>query len=97
MIRVAPLKVDNRIVTGLKVELPDSPPLLMIIGETGFIMCGFLNIDAAEQANVAAAMVCGVKNFDDMLKAEIKAATSRAQSKGITYGIRGKEAIKLLL
>ena len=97
MIRMTPLEIDDKAATGLKVELPDSPPLLMIIGHTGFVMCGFLNMDAAEKMNVAAAMVSGVRSFDDVLGAEIKAATSKAQIKGIRPGMKGKEAIKLLL
>lgn len=97
MINVTPLKIDDKVAVGLKVELPDSPPLLIMIGQTGFVMCGFLNMDAAEKLNVTAAMVSGVRNFDDVLRAEIKAATSKAQIKGIKVGMKGKEVIKLLL
>ena len=82
---------------GLKVELPDSPPILIIIGQTVFVMCGFLNMDTAEKLNVATAMVSGVRNFDDVLGAEIKATTSKVQIKGIKVGMKGKEAVKLLL
>ena len=97
MIDVTPLKIDDKVALGLKVELPDSPPILILIGQTGFVMCGFLNMDAAEKLNVTAAMVSGVKNFDDVFRAEIKAATSKAQIKGIEVGMKGKEAVKLLL
>ena len=90
------LVVDDKTVTGLKVDLPDSPPLLAIIGGTGFVMCGFLNIDAAEKLNVTAAVVSGVRTFEDVLKAEIKAVTSKAKMKGITIGMKGEEAVKLL-
>jgi uncharacterized protein YunC (DUF1805 family) len=69
----------------------------MIIGQTGFVMCGFLNMDAAEKLSVAAAMVSDVRNFDDVLGAEIEAATSKAKIKGIAVGMKGKEAVKLLL
>lgn len=91
------LKIADKTATGLLVELPDSPPLVMIIGKTGFIMCGFLNVDAAEKLNVAAAMVSGVKSFEDILKAEVKAATTRAKMKGVKVGMRGEEALKLLV
>ena len=97
MINVTPLKIDNKVAVGLRVDLPDSPPLLLIIGRTGFVMCGFLNVDAAERLNVTAAMVSEVKTFDDILEAEIKAATSKAQTKGVKVGMKGKEAVKLLL
>jgi len=97
MINVTQLRIDGKAALGLKVDLPDSPPLLMIIGQTGFVMCGFLNMEAADKVNVAAAMVSGVKNFDDVLEAEVKAATTRAQAKGVKPGMKGKEALKSFL
>ena len=96
MIHMAPLKIDDKTATGLKVNLPDSPPLVMIIGEIGFIMCGFLNMEAAEKLNVVAATVSGVKSFDDVLEADVKAVTSRAERKGIRVGMKGRDAVKLL-
>jgi len=97
MINVTPLTMDDKVAVGLKVDLPDSPPLLVIIGRTGFVMCGFLNIDTAERLGVTAAMVSKVRNFDDVLEGEIKAVTSKAQMKGIRVGMKGKDAVKLLL
>ena len=97
MITVTPLEIDDKTATGLKVDLPNSPPLLAIIGRTGFVMCGFLNAEAAEKLNVAAAIVSGVKNFEDVLKAEIKTATSKARLLGVKLGMTGKEAVKTFL
>jgi len=98
MIDVAPLKIGDKTALGLKVELPESPaPLVMIIARLGFVCCGFLNIDAAEKLNIAAAMVSGVKSFDDILNAEIRAATSKAQTLSIKAGMKGKDALELLL
>jgi len=96
MIEVDQLKVDGKTVMGLKVDLPDSPPLVAIIGEKGFVMCGFLNVEAAERLGVIAAVVSGVKTFDDMLSAEVKAVTSKAELKGIKRGMKGQDAVKLL-
>ena len=97
MINMTPLKINDKVAVGLRVDLPDSPPLLLIVGRTGFVMCGFLNIDTAEKVNVAAAMVSGVKTFDDVLTADIKAVTSKAQMKGIRIGMKAEDAVKLLL
>jgi len=97
MITVSPLEIDGKTATGLKVDLPNSPPLLAIIGRTGFVMCGFLNAEAAEKLNVAAAIVSGVKNFEDVFKAQIKVATSKAQLMGVKLGMTGKEAIRAFL
>jgi uncharacterized protein YunC (DUF1805 family) len=46
---------------------------------------------------VAAAVVSGVRNFDDVLNAEVKAVTSKALALGVKTGIRGKDALKLFL
>jgi len=97
MIDVAPLKIGDKSALGLHVELPDSPPLVLIIGKIGFVGCGFINIEAAEKLNVSAATVSGVKTLDDVLNAEIKAATSRAQTLGVKVGMKGKDAIKVFL
>ncbi|MFP3985339.1 MAG: YunC family protein [Candidatus Bathyarchaeia archaeon] len=89
------MKVDGKTAVGLRVDLPDSPPLVAIVGDKGFIMCGFLNIDAAEKLNVAAAMVSGVKTFEDILEAEVKAVTSKAKTNGIRRGMKGREALQM--
>jgi len=94
MISVMSVKVDDKTCLGVKVELPDSPPLLMIIAERGFVMCGFLNMEAAEKLGVTAALVSGVKTFEDVLNGQIKAVTSKAKGFGIDVGMKGAEALK---
>jgi uncharacterized protein YunC (DUF1805 family) len=96
MINVTSLKIDDKVCLGIKVELPNSPPLLIVIADKGFIMCGFLNVEAAEKLGVAAAMVSGVKTFDDVLNANVKALTSKAETLGVKVGMKGAEALKLM-
>ena len=98
MINVTSLRVNGRDCVGLLVDLPGCPaPLLLIIAEKGFVMCGFLNVDVAERVGLAAAMVSGVKNFEDVLNAEVKAVTSKAKSLGVEAGMKGEEALKRML
>lgn len=97
MISVDKVKVDEKTCLGVKVGLPESPPLLLIVAEKGFVMCGFLNIEAAERLGVAAAMVSGVKTFEDVLNAEVKAATTRARGLGVQLGMRGAEALTRMM
>jgi len=94
MISVMSVKVYDKIGLGVKVELPGSPPLLLVVAEKGFVMCGFLNVDAAERLGVAAAVVSGVKSFEDVLNADAKAVTSRAKMLGVEVGMKGVEALK---
>jgi uncharacterized protein YunC (DUF1805 family) len=93
MINVDRIKVGDKICLGVKVELPELPPLLLVIAEKGFVMCGFLNIEVAERLGAAAAMVSGVKTFEDILNAEVRAITSKAKSFGVQLGMRGAEAL----
>ena len=97
MVEVKQVEVDGKMALGLKVELPESPPLLVVVGKRGFVMCGFLNVEVAQKLQVAAAMVSGVKDFQDVLEAEIKAATSKAKELGVNLGMKGKEALKKLV
>jgi uncharacterized protein YunC (DUF1805 family) len=39
-------------------------------------------------------MVSGVKTFDDVLNAQVKAATSKAKGLGVEAGMKGSEALK---
>lgn len=94
MINVTTIKVDGKPCLGLRVDLPESPPLLLMVAEKGFVMCGFLNMDAAEKLEVSAAMVCGVKTFEDVLNAQVKAVTTKARNSGIEPGMKGSEALK---
>jgi uncharacterized protein YunC (DUF1805 family) len=94
MIDVSSLKVDGKSCLGLRVDLPEcSAPMILIMGEKGFVMCGFLNVEAAERLNVATAMVSGVKTFDDVLNAQVKAVTSRAKGLGVEVGMKGSQAL----
>jgi len=97
MIDIGSLKVDGKACLGVRIELPDSPPLLLVVAEKGFVMCGFLNVDAAEKLGVVAAMVSGVKTSEDVLSAQVKAVTSKAKTLGIDVGMTGVDALRHML
>jgi len=86
MFHIDKIQVNGKYFQGLKVELKALPPILLISGEKGFVMCGYLNLEVAEKLEAAAAIVTGVKSFEDVLNAEIKAATSKAKSMGLQPG-----------
>jgi uncharacterized protein YunC (DUF1805 family) len=94
MINITTIKLDGKNCLGLRTDLPESPPLLLIIGEKGFVMCGFLNIESAEKLSVAAAVVSGVKTFEDVLNGQVKAVTSKAKNLGVEVGMIGADALK---
>ncbi|MEM2105915.1 MAG: DUF1805 domain-containing protein [Candidatus Bathyarchaeia archaeon] len=90
------LRVGDKACLGVRVELPNSPPLLVVVADKGFVMCGFLNVDAAERLGVAAAVVSGVKTFEDVLRASVKAVTSGAEALGVRVGMSGEEALRCM-
>ena len=93
MIGISTVKVYEKTCLGVKCDLPDSPPLIVVIAEKGFVACGFLNVEVAEKADVAAAVVSGVASFEDVLKAPVKSATSKAKALGVSSGMTGAEAL----
>ena len=86
MFEIGNVEVDGKSFLALRAQMPELPPLLLIVGGKGFVMCGYLNLDAAEKIGAAAAVVSGVNSFEDVLNAEIKAATSKAKALGLEPG-----------
>ena len=93
MFEIDKFVIGGKSFQGMKSTLPNVAPLLLIKGEKGFVMCGYLNIEAAEKQGAAAAIVSGVKTFDDVLNAEIKAATTKAKELGVQVGKKVKDEI----
>ena len=96
MFEIEKIEVGSKTFHALKSTLPDLPPLLLIKGSKGFIMCGYLNIETAEKLGAAAAVVSGVKTFDDVLNAQIKASTTKAKALGLEPGKVVREVIAKL-
>ena len=94
---VGQVEVDGQKALGVRVELPNSPPLLILVANRGFIMCGYLAIDVAERLGVVACVISGVRTFEDMLEGQVRACTSKARELGIREGMKGREALKLLM
>ena len=94
-IETGDITIAGRKVLGVKVELPEAP-LLLLIAPKGYVMCGYLNVDMAEKLGQVAAIVTGVKSFEDVLNAKIVRTTSKAKELGIRNSILGREALKLM-
>jgi uncharacterized protein YunC (DUF1805 family) len=81
--------------TGIRIDAGNAP-LLILIANKGFIMCGYLNIEVSEKLGDTACVVRGVRSFEDVLNAKITALTSKAKEIGITEGMTGRESLKLM-
>ncbi len=83
-------------ILGFEVSLPNSPPLIVVLGRRAFVACGLLNIEVAERLNVPCARVVGVRSVEDVLEKEIAEATTRARELGILPGLRVKDVLDKL-
>jgi uncharacterized protein YunC (DUF1805 family) len=93
---VEQIQLKNGTALGIKIEI-NVAPLLVIKTGKGFVMCGYLNIEAAEKMGDVAAKVSGVRNFEDVLNAKVNALTSKARELGVKEGMTGREAIEMML
>jgi uncharacterized protein YunC (DUF1805 family) len=71
--------------------------LLMIKNQSGFLGCGYFNIEVADKLEEPVALVTGVKTFEDMLKASVFSVSQAAAAKGIQIGDSGQEALAKLV
>lgn len=93
MIEIDKFEFDGKEFQGIRSTIPDGPPLLLIKGEKGFVMCGYLSIEVAEQLGLTAAIVSGVSSFEDVVNAPIKKVTSNAKELGVKPGMVVKKII----
>ncbi len=81
--------------SGLEKEIISlGAPLLIIKGSSGFIGCGYIDVDAC--TDEVCATVSEVNTHDEMLTAIITNVSKDAAKLGISIGMSGAEAIELL-
>jgi uncharacterized protein YunC (DUF1805 family) len=96
MIEIDKFHIKGKTFQGVKVTLPDLPPLILIKGDKGFVMCGYLNQEVAQRLDAVAAIVSGVNSFEDVLNAEINFSTTRAKELGLEPGKIVRDVIENL-
>ncbi len=89
------LTIDGNIFDGNAVATVHSA-LLTISGSRGMLGCGYVNAAAAAKFGDALAIVRGVKNFDDMLRAPVCEVSPAAAELGVAVGMSGKDALNLM-
>lgn len=87
------LDIEGLALTGYTIPTPNAS-LLVIRAPKGMLGCGYINAAIADKLGDAVAIVSGVKNYDDMLVAEVKAVSQAAAARGIAPGMTGLEALK---
>jgi uncharacterized protein YunC (DUF1805 family) len=90
------IELDKGQVEGFRIDL-DNAPLILVKAKRGYVMCGYLNINAANKLGDIAGRVTGVKSFEDVLNAEIVEISDNAKKIGLTVGMKGKDFLNKLM
>ena len=90
------INIEDEEADGYSINIGNAP-LLIIKAKKGYVMCGYLNISAASKIGDIAGRVVGVKDFDDVLKANIIEVSENAKKMGLKTGMNGRDFLKMLM
>ncbi|MCK9861750.1 DUF1805 domain-containing protein [Paenibacillus sp. ATY16] len=101
MMRMVPIPLGDGITAlGVEVKLPKTT-LLSISTDRGYIMCGALDVgllnDRLKDREIIAGRAVGVKTLEELLAAPLESVTTTAESLGITVGMNGADALRLMI
>lgn len=100
MVRLEPVEVDGRWVTGITVELPRTR-LVSLATRTGYLMCGALDVALLDgrlgDRRIVAGRALGVRSVQDLLDRPLESVTAEAARLGLRPGMSGREALRILL
>ena len=99
MVKVIPLQVGEWTAIGVEVLLPKTT-LLAVTAGPGYIMCGALDVgllnERLKERGIIAGRAVGVRTIEQLLDAPLESVTFAAQAIGITAGMSGREAIRIM-
>lgn len=95
MIHHRTIKIGKKLAEALLLRLA-SKNLIVIRGGRGYIMCGYLNMRAAERFKDVAVKVTGVSSIADVLKTNVHQCTSAARHLGIRKGQSIKKVLEII-
>ncbi|MCG2827035.1 MAG: DUF1805 domain-containing protein [Thermoplasmatales archaeon] len=87
------IKIGNNVALGVNLELQNAN-LIVIRVKKGYVMCGYLSMETANNLGDVAAKVKDVKNVDEVLKAKVVEVSEKAKEIGIKEGMTGKETLE---
>ena len=99
MVRIEPIRIGEWTAVGVEVLLPKTTLLAVTAGD-GYIMCGALDVQLLNERlrdrNVVAGRAVGVRTLEQLLEAPLESVTASAEAMGITAGMKGSEAVRVM-
>lgn len=96
MVNEKEIQLGSQKVTGYEIDL-QGVPLVLVKGLKGFVMCGYLNVAAADKFGQVAAVVKGVQTIEDVLNGAVVEITQAARGYGIQTGMTGRQALEKMV
>ncbi|CAM4273623.1 DUF1805 domain-containing protein [Paenibacillus alkaliterrae] len=101
MMRMVPFTLENgKTVLGVEAKLPKTT-LLAIMTDKGYIMCGALDVallnDRLKDREIIAGRAVGVRTLEELMEAPLESVTFTAEKLGVMIGMKGAEALRLML
>ncbi|MFX3631917.1 MAG: YunC family protein [Candidatus Pristimantibacillus sp.] len=101
MMRMVPFTLDNGVtVIGVEVLLPKTT-LLTLSTDKGYIMCGALDVgllnERLKDRGIIAGRAVGVRTLEQLMEAPLESVTTTAEALGIVVGMKGAEALRLMV
>jgi uncharacterized protein YunC (DUF1805 family) len=72
-------------------------PLILIQVKKGYVMCGYLNMNAANKLGDIAGKVTGVNTFEEALNAPLVEVSENAKKAGFQEGMNTQDFLNKLL
>lgn len=99
MVKVIPLQIGEWTAIGVEVLLPRTTLLAISAGD-GYIMCGALDVQLLNEKlkarEIIAGRAVGVRTLQQLLDSPMESVTDAALSLGITVGMSGEEAVRIM-
>lgn len=96
MIKCPKIKIGRKYIEAFLISL-QSKNLILLKGSRGYVMCGYLNLKAAERFKDVAIKITGVSTIKEALKASVHSLSRPARKLGIYKGQPVKEALKIIV
>lgn len=100
MVTLVPIHIDGLVATAVTVALPKTN-LIAVTTDKGYIMCGALDVPSLNERlaerRIIAGRAFGVRSVDDLLEAPLVDVTEAARDLGISPGMKGRDALKLMM
>lgn len=95
MIREQKVRISGSEYEYLRMDMGNAP-LVIVKGRRGYVMCGYLNLDAANKLGDCAVRVTGVEDLESVLESTAVGISDAARNLGILDGQKVAEFIHLL-